>query len=73
MNFNLWAYLYSGKHTDNFLKDNSLEMMETYHVFLFSVFDTVTRNHLCPQAVHNQVVVLFGGGGSVSRVGEGQS
>ena len=61
INFILWAHPYNGKHTDIFLIEDSLEIMEAYRFFLLVVFDAVARTHLCSQAVQNQVMALYGG------------
>ena len=59
--FSPWAYPYNGKRTYIFLLVDSLEIMVSYQDFLLSVFNTVSRTHLCSQAVKNQVMALYGG------------
>ena len=41
--------------------EDSLKIMEAYRVFLITVFDDITRIHLCFQAIQNQVLALYGG------------
>ena len=43
------------------LMEDSLKIMEAYRVFLITVFDDITRIHLCSQAIQNQVMALYGG------------
>jgi hypothetical protein len=61
MNYSPWAHPYNGNFTDISSMDDSLDVMESYHVFLLSVFKTIARTHLCSQTVQNQVKDLFGG------------
>ena len=72
INFSPWAHPCDGKRTDIFSIEDSLEIMEAYQVFLLVVFNTVARTHLCSQAVQNQVMALYGGGGgSFLRICQG--
>ena len=47
--------------TDIFYKEDTLEIMEKYFIFLTISFATLDKIHLCSIAVKNQVVVMFGG------------
>ena len=43
------------------LMEDSLKIMDAYRVFLITVFDDITRIHLCSQAIQNQVMALYKG------------
>jgi hypothetical protein len=73
INVSPWAHPYNGNCTEIFTIEDSLEIMEAYQVFLLLVFDAVARTHLCSQAVQNQVMALYKGGSSFSRIPQGQS
>ena len=63
MNFSPWVHPYNGKHTEIFSTENSFKIMESYQVFLLSVFNTAARTRHCSQAVQS-----MGGGQHVKHM-----